>query len=208
MKRFAFTVVIALGAIAMTSAVLNAAGNEKVDATKALCPIVAEPIDFFTSIDTADGPVYFCCKGCIKKYKANPAKFAKETAAQRAILAKLPKIQTTCPVSGKELDPEEPGGTTMHNGEKISFCCPMCIKKFKDDPDSFKAKLAASFTYQTKCPVMGGEIDPSVHTTLSNGKKIYFCCKGCEKKLRADPEKYNDALVAQGIQVDWEKEKK
>lgn len=208
MKRFAFTVVIALSAIAATSAVLNAAGGEKVDASKALCPVAGEPIDFFTSTDTADGPVYFCCKGCIKKYNDNPAKYAKETAAQRAILAKLPKIQTNCPVSGKELDSEEPGATATFHGEKIGFCCPMCVKKFKANPSSFKAKLAASYTYQTKCPVMGGEIDPSVYTTLSNGKKIYFCCGGCEKKLRANPSKYNDSLVAQGILVDWEKEKK
>ncbi len=207
MKRFALTVVIALGAIATTGAVLNAAGDGKVTAAMALCPIMGEPVDFFISADTDKGPVYMCCKGCIKKYNSNPAKYAKETAAQRAVLAKLPKIQVKCPVSGGPVDLEEPGGTLMHNGEKVSFCCGGCAKKFEQSPKSFTAKLAASYTYQTMCPVMGKEIDPNVYTTLANDENIYVCCKGCIKKLRANPDKYDDALIAQGINVDWKKEK-
>jgi len=207
MKRFAFSVAIALGAIAATGAVLNAAGSDKVTAARALCPVAGEPIDFFTSTETDSGPVYFCCKGCIKKYNANPAKFAKETAAQRAVLAKLPKIQTKCPISGEPIDISDPGGSAMFHGKKVGFCCGKCAKKFKSNPESFGAKVAASYTYQTKCPVTGEEIDPSVSITLANGKNVYLCCKGCKKKLRSHPEKYDDALVAQGINVDWKKEK-
>jgi YHS domain-containing protein len=41
-------------------------------------------------LNTDDGPVYFCCKGCAAKYKANPAKYAEKVAAQRKFLAEHP----------------------------------------------------------------------------------------------------------------------
>jgi Cu(I)/Ag(I) efflux system membrane fusion protein len=46
---------------------------------------------------------------------------------------------------------------------------------------------------QTTCPVMGGPIDPNVYTEYK-GKRVYFCCKGCDKKFMENPEKYLDKL--------------
>jgi len=46
-----------------------------------------EPIDWGINIKTKDGPVYFCCKGCIARYKANPDKYAEKVAIQRRALA-------------------------------------------------------------------------------------------------------------------------
>ena len=40
---------------------------------------------------------------------------------------------------------------------------------------------------------MDGPIDPSVYVEYQ-GKRVYFCCKGCDKKFQADPEKYLDNL--------------
>lgn len=62
-------------------------GNER---TLPNCPVMDQPIDFAISVRTADGPVYFCCKGCIAKYQANPAKYAEKVAAQRKALANRP----------------------------------------------------------------------------------------------------------------------
>lgn len=42
---------------------------------------------------------------------------------------------------------------------------------------------------QPLCPVMDGPIDPAVFVEYQ-GQKVYFCCKGCDKKFQADPEKY------------------
>jgi YHS domain-containing protein len=44
-------------------------------------------------------------------------------------------------------------------------------------------------TQQTTCPVMGNPIDPAVFVEYK-GKKVYFCCRGCDKKFQEDPEKY------------------
>ncbi len=46
---------------------------------------------------------------------------------------------------------------------------------------------------QTTCPVMGGPIDPNVYTEYK-GKRVYFCCKGCDKKFMENPEQYLDKL--------------
>jgi YHS domain-containing protein len=58
-----------------------------------------------------------------------------------------------------------------------------------------KAAMAANDTAedaveQTTCPVMeGNPIDKTLFVEYK-GKKVYFCCKECEGKFLADPEKY------------------
>ncbi len=42
---------------------------------------------------------------------------------------------------------------------------------------------------QTVCPVMGGAIDKKYFTEYK-GKKVYFCCPGCEAEFLKSPEKY------------------
>lgn len=46
---------------------------------------------------------------------------------------------------------------------------------------------------QTICPVMGGTINKAVFVEYK-GKKVYFCCAGCEKKFQESPEKYVSKL--------------
>ena len=42
---------------------------------------------------------------------------------------------------------------------------------------------------QTTCPIMGTAINKALFTEYK-GKKVYFCCPGCEDKFTAEPEKY------------------
>jgi YHS domain-containing protein len=42
---------------------------------------------------------------------------------------------------------------------------------------------------QTICPVMGNPIDKNIFVEYQ-GKKVYFCCKGCPDIFKANPEKY------------------
>ncbi|MBL7185132.1 MAG: YHS domain-containing protein [Phycisphaerae bacterium] len=52
------------------------------------------------------------------------------------------------------------------------------------------AKEVASAAEQTTCPVMvGNPINKAIFTEYK-GKKVYFCCPGCDSKFKADPEKY------------------
>jgi YHS domain-containing protein len=49
---------------------------------------------------------------------------------------------TRCPVSGEEFRVTEDSTFFEHNGEKVYFCCPGCIRQFQRNPD---ALLAAAF---------------------------------------------------------------
>lgn len=51
---------------------------------------------------------------------------------------------------------------------------------------------------QSLCPVMGKPIDSSSFTDIQ-GQRVYHCCPGCSKKLKADPDKYFKDAAAQGI---------
>ncbi len=166
------------------------------------CPVMDEPIDFTASTATDDGPVFFCCEGCIEKYNKNPEKYAKKAAAQRAALKDRPKIQVACPVSKKPIDSKV---FIEHEGQKVAFCCKDCVGKFQSDPSKYQAALANSYTYQTKCPVMGEEISPDAFSVLPTGQKIYYCCPKCGDKLLKNPAKYAPALAAQGVNIDVKK---
>jgi YHS domain-containing protein len=54
---------------------------------------------------------------------------------------------------------------------------------------------------QTTCPVLAGNIDKSVYADYQ-GKRIYFCCKGCDAEFDKDPEKYMKKLQEEGVTLE------
>jgi YHS domain-containing protein len=50
---------------------------------------------------------------------------------------------------------------------------------------------------QKLCPVRGEPIDPSAHVDVQ-GQRIYFCCQGCDKKFKQDPESHFEKMKARG----------
>ncbi|HVP12661.1 MAG TPA: hypothetical protein VMV94_15905 [Phycisphaerae bacterium] len=163
------------------------------------CPVSGKPINFAVSVMTDDGPVYFCCPACPEKYQADPKKYAEKVAEQRKALAAMPRVQVTCPVSGKAVDQKV---FIEKGGKKIYFCCKECPPQYEKDPAKYAAKLGGCYSYQTKCPVSGEEISPKSFVTLEGGMKVYFCCGNCIPKFEADPAKYTAKLKEQGISID------
>ena len=53
--------------------------------------------------------------------------------------------------------------------------------------------VVAAVTEQTTCPIMDGRINKKIFVEYK-GRKVYFCCAGCEDKFNADPEKYLSKL--------------
>lgn len=41
-----------------------------------------------------------------------------------------------------------------------------------------------------KCPVMGSKVTEKSPTVVVRGQEYRLCCKGCDKKLEANPDKY------------------
>ncbi len=58
---------------------------------------------------------------------------------------------------------------------------------------TMQEKMAKAAPEQTKCPIMGGNINKSIFSTYK-GKNVYFCCKACIAKFDAEPEKYISKL--------------
>lgn len=169
------------------------------------CPVMNEPVNFRVSTMTNEGPVYFCCEMCIRKFKEKPEKYADAVKVQREVLAKRERVQVTCPLSGEPIDKEVFVG---ENEQRVYFCCKDCKDKYEKAPKKYAAKLSECYTFQTRCPVMGGKINPTVFSDLPTGERVYFCCPGCDKKLLATPEKYAPKLEAQGTPIDVAKLKK
>jgi YHS domain-containing protein len=51
---------------------------------------------------------------------------------------------------------------------------------------------------QTKCPVLGGDINKQFYTDYK-GQRIYFCCAGCDQEFKQNPEKYLKKLKEEGV---------
>lgn len=163
------------------------------------CPVTNEPVNFRVNTTTDDGPVYFCCKTCAVKFEKAPEKFSEATKAQHAALEQYERIQVNCPVTGNPINKKV---FTEVKDKRVYFCCKGCKIKFEGKRDKYATALKSSHTYQTRCPVMGGKINPAVFTDLPTGERIYYCCPGCDKKLFATPEKYASKLEAQGTPID------
>jgi Cu(I)/Ag(I) efflux system membrane fusion protein len=52
---------------------------------------------------------------------------------------------------------------------------------------------------QTHCPVEGGKIDREVFVDYE-GKRIYFCCPGCDQEFLDDPEAFLKKMDTEGIE--------
>jgi YHS domain-containing protein len=58
------------------------------------------------------------------------------------------------------------------------------------ESDIQKAKeVTASMSEQTLCPIMDAPINKELYTEYQ-GKKVYFCCPGCNEKFEQNPEQY------------------
>ncbi|MCK4998303.1 MAG: YHS domain-containing protein [Anaerohalosphaera sp.] len=70
-------------------------------------------------------------------------------------------------------------------------CGPDCTKPCCADKDVVEKVVESTVNTaeQTTCPVMGGKINKEIFVEYK-GKKVYFCCGGCDTKFQADPEKY------------------
>jgi len=106
-----------------------------------------------------------------------------------AAVLEPPGRQTTCPVTG---EPVKAGVSTVYAGRAVGFCCKECVGKFEKNSRKYLPALYRQLypqQVQVTCPVMGNEIDPLVFTDYK-GQKVFFCCKGCDKKFDANPAKY------------------
>jgi YHS domain-containing protein len=59
------------------------------------------------------------------------------------------------------------------------------------------ASEATNLKPQERCPVMGNPINKDVYVD-HDGKRVYFCCPGCDAKFKQDPQKWLKKLADMG----------
>ena len=139
----------------------------------------------------------FCCNGCKGKLETDTAATIGKVDAAIIEQQKAKYPLDTCIMSGEKLG--EKAVDAVIDNRLVRFCCADCATNFKKDiPGNFKKldaavieKQKASYTAK-KCPVSGEELGgmgEPVNVVISN-QLVELCCKGCEKKLRAEPAKY------------------
>ncbi len=58
--------------------------------------------------------------------------------SEKEVVSNKP-VNTVCPVSGEEIDPEI---TATYNSKTYAVCCKSCLKKFNKDPEKYVSKLS------------------------------------------------------------------
>ncbi|MCF6287035.1 MAG: hypothetical protein L3K26_17890 [Candidatus Hydrogenedentes bacterium] len=115
----------------------------------------------------------------------------------------------SCLVSGEKLGSMGDPIVKEYDGREIRFCCGGCPKKFEANQESYMEKVDAAIVEQQtpfypteKCVVsgekIGGDMGDPIEFVYQN-RLVRLCCKGCIKKLKADPDKYLAELDQQVI---------
>jgi hypothetical protein len=156
-------------------------------------PKLAEAL---TAVQTAERAVKADERDAALKALANAEELI--AASHKALAAHMPPlVNARCPVSGEPVDPASlsPERTRLHEGKRVGFCCPACPARWDEMSDEQKREAlekagaatepadADAGVVNTRCPMMGTEIDPeNVPENLTRpykGKTIGFCCGGC-----------------------------
>ncbi len=147
------------------------------------CPVMDEPLGSMgqpIKVQVGKQPIFLCCKGCIKKVQADPAKYV-------AIVANVKR-------SGSKSDP----GTAQESISKAVTGAEVRPGVFRTTPAD--AKYVAA---QKRCPVMDEPLDAmgGPYRVEADDKAIYICCPGCAKKIFAAPKTYLGILAKQGVEA-------
>jgi YHS domain-containing protein len=108
-------------------------------AVQVACPFDGKPMSKDHMAEMGDVKIGFCSDKCEEKFKS-----ASDDAAKlKLVFANGPfnkgfTRQTTCPVSGKPINPEH---FVEYKGKKVYFCCPNCPAAFEKDPEKYADKL-------------------------------------------------------------------
>ncbi len=135
-----------------------------------------------------------CCGGC---GMGGAAPVAEKDEAKAPV-----KAQMLCPITGKEIDKKQ---FVDYQGKRVYFSSANCPTEFNKDPGKYIKKMEDDGItlerLQTKCPVMGGDIDRTLFADYQ-GQRVYFCCGMCSPKFSAAPRRYLAAMAKGGVALE------
>src|SRR5512142_3376985 len=123
-----------------------------------VCGMTVNPVTAKASAEHGGTTYFFCCPHCAEKFKADPERYLKPTAAPEPMrpvssglvtLGNAPPKPTVGlsgppaeasakdPVCGMTVDPARAKGSVEHNGTMYYFCSTHCVEKFTADPERY-----------------------------------------------------------------------
>jgi len=135
-------VILFVAAAVLTGAAAVMAADKPAPKPQTTCPVTGKAIDAKTSphLDWQGQRIYFADKAAADVFRQDPEKVFAKIAAEGVTLE---NIQTTCPVSGENLEGGDMGPpvAVSYKGRTVMFCCNMCPPKFEKEPAKYLAML-------------------------------------------------------------------
>jgi Cu+-exporting ATPase len=120
-----------------------------------VCGMTVQPAAAAGSHSFEQKTYYFCSRGCLEKFQADPARYlsppnaasSKSAHPMRStvlpVLAASPPDESVAgvidPVCGMRVDPSTAAGSFVYQGTTYYFCCQGCLTKFRADPQRYLA---------------------------------------------------------------------
>lgn len=114
-----------------------------------VCGMQVNPATAKQVLERGGKNFYFCCRGCVEKFKANPQGYLNPPVAKPAglVMPGMPASTSTSassseidPVCGMSVNPLTARHVHERGGKKFYFCCPHCLEKFQADPGKYLAR--------------------------------------------------------------------
>jgi Cu+-exporting ATPase len=118
-----------------------------------VCGMTVQPSTAAGSYLHAGKTYYFCCQGCLERFRADPARYLSPSASTSSptnvslggkplpMMAVSPPSQNMSgvidPVCGMTVDPATAVGSYAYQGKTYSFCSQSCLDKFRADPQRY-----------------------------------------------------------------------
>src|SRR5579859_2992625 len=113
---------------------------------------------------------YFCCAGCVEKFKGNPLQYLNKPSSGLVTLGMPGSVKVSPqpverdPVCGMNVNPATAKHFHEHAGKKTFFCSAGCLEKFKADPAKYRDKAQGLV-------VLGMPEPAKVQTDLTRGSR-------------------------------------
>ncbi|MCS6318004.1 MAG: HAD-IC family P-type ATPase, partial [Nitrospira sp.] len=134
-----------------------------------VCGMTVQPATAAGSHMHAGKTYYFCCQGCLEKFRVDPARYVSSATVTASTVPRqfggksLPMLGSSPsgdavtgvidPVCGMTVDPATAAGSFDYQGTRYFFCCQGCLTKFRADPQRYLAPSSSkSMTAVTPPP--------------------------------------------------------
>ena len=162
-----------------------------------VCGMKVEEARAAGKVTHRDKTYWFCGKGCVARFEAEPEKYLKPKPAMVQIGGMAPATHVD-PVCGMKVVEERAAGKVTYKDKTYWFCCKGCVAKFEAEPEKYLNAKPAMVQIGGMMPAI--HVDPvcgmNVEEARAAGKSVYkdktywFCSKGCVARFEADPERY------------------